>query len=263
LDVRDDVCDTIRRSGIDIAFLALHGRYGEDGTVQALLERLGIPYTGSGVEASRLALDKVASKRVFARNGIPVPRSLAFTQTAPCLSRAPRLGWPLVVKPRHEGSSIGLSVVRNAGGLERAVRKAFRYDGTIIVEEFIDGREVTVGILGDEALPVIEIVTAGDIYDTHAKYRDTRTRYLVPAPLSARLRARAQRLGLSAHRALGCRDVSRVDMRIDRRGTIFVLEVNSIPGMTERSLLPKAAGARGIGFGKLCVRLLDLAAGNP
>lgn len=259
LDVRGDACDTIKRSGIDIAFLALHGRYGEDGTVQAMLEKHGLPYTGSGVRASRLALDKVASKRVFRRNGIPVPRSMVFRKAARGLSRASRLGWPLVVKPQLEGSSIGLSVVQGPGGLGSAARKAFRYGDTIIIEEYIDGREVTVGILGDEALPVVEIVAAENVYDTHAKYTDTRTRYLVPAPLPERICAKARRLGLLAHRALGCRDLSRVDMRIDRRGRIFVLEVNSIPGMTARSLLPKAAEANGISFGELCVRLLDLA----
>jgi D-alanine-D-alanine ligase len=266
LDIPGEEYDTIKKSKIDVAFLALHGRFGEDGTIQAMLERLGIPYTGSGVRASRLALDKIASKRIFEKKGIPVPRYGILTKKGfrrAHGSRAGLLGWPLVVKPQFEGSSIGLSVVRDPRDLEDAMEKAFAYGDKVLLEEYIDGRELTVGILGEKALPVVEIVPPFGIYDTRAKYKDKRTRYLVPAPLHKQVFRRAQMLGLAAHRALGCSGMSRVDMRMDRGGDIFVLEVNSIPGMTERSLLPKAAKAQGLSFDRLCVRLLTFAVGRP
>jgi D-alanine-D-alanine ligase len=258
LDIFDDVYDTIKKSGIEVAFLALHGRFGEDGTIQAMLERLGIPYTGSGVKASRLALDKVASKRVFEKRKIPVPRYKVL-RSAAIPGGLSRLGWPIVVKPQREGSSIGLSIAHDARSLKEAIEKALKYDDKILLEEYIDGRELTVGILGSRPLPVIEIVSAENVYDTHAKYKDSRTRYLVPAPLTRPISRRAQRLALAAHTALGCRGFSRIDMRMDKRHNIFVLEANSIPGMTERSLLPKAAKAAGMEFGKLCAKLLKLA----
>ncbi len=259
LDIFDNIYDTIKNSRIDAAFLALHGRFGEDGAMQAMLERLKIPYTGSGVKASRLALDKIASKKIFEKRGIPTPRFAVFEKGARDIKdAAAMIGWPVVVKPRLEGSSIGLSVARDIKGLRRAVEKAFKYGDEILLEEFIDGREITVGILGKRALPVVEIITPGGVYDTNAKYRDKRTRYIVPAQLSDRLSKRAQRLGLAAHQSLGCRAISRVDMRVDGDNNIFVLEVNSIPGMTERSLLPKAACAAGISFSQLCVKLLNL-----
>jgi len=259
LDVFDNVYDTIKKADIDVAFLALHGRFGEDGTVQAMLEKLKLPYTGSGVRASRLALDKIASKKIFQRDRIPVPRHHAVKRGASYVCQAQRLGWPVVVKPQLEGSSIGLSVVRNPGDLKKAVRKAFEYGDKILLEEYIDGRELTVGIVDERPLPVVEIVSPFGIYDTRAKYKDKRTRYLVPAPLGKRLLRKAQKLGLAAHTSLGCRGFSRVDMRMDRSGNIFVLEVNSIPGMTERSLLPKAACAHGLNFTQLCITLLNLA----
>ncbi len=257
LDIKNDICDIIAASALDVAFIALHGRFGEDGTVQGILEGMGIPYTGSGVEASRLALDKIATKEVFKNSGIPVPRYMVvenFNFSAKsCLS----LGWPVVVKPQFEGSSIGLSVAGNEDSLKEAVSKASEYGDKVLIEEYISGRELTVGVLGDKALPVIEIVTSQGVYDFEAKYKDPATQYLVPAPVDDNVSKLACELGEKSHKALGCRSFSRVDMMMDKAGRIFVLEVNTIPGMTERSLLPKAAAAAGIDFGALCVRLLE------
>jgi D-alanine-D-alanine ligase len=225
--------------------------------VQRMLEDAGIPYTGSGVEASRAALDKIASKDLFTRSLIPVPRHIVLIKGRPHTYDCDNLGMPIVVKPNFEGSSIGLSIVRDRNLLPSAVDKAFEYGDKVILEEFIDGRELTVGILNDEALPVIEIVTSNKVYDYDAKYKDSATKYIVPAPISEDLSVEARRLGVLAHNTLGCRSFSRVDMMMALSGDIFVLEVNTIPGMTERSLLPKAAQATGLRFGSLCVKILE------
>ena len=259
LDIFDAVYDKIKKAEIDVAFVALHGRFGEDGTVQGILEKLQVPYTGSGVAASRLALDKVASKKVFERNAIPVPKYLIFKKGAYRASDALRLKWPIVVKPQLEGSSIGLSIVKTPAALKKATEKAFKYGDVILLEEYIDGRELTVGILDEKPLPVIEIIPAGGVYDTTAKYKDKRTRYIVPAKLDKKILKKAERLGLATHRSLGCRALSRIDMRMDKEDDLFVLEANSIPGMTERSLLPKAAQVTGLSFNQLCVKLLNIA----
>ncbi len=256
LDVYDDICDIIKKNKIDIAFIALHGKFGEDGTVQNILERSGVPYTGSGVEASRLALDKIASKKVFVKKGIPVPKCIVHEKGMPLADRDIP-AWPIVVKPQFEGSSIGLSVVRDKAGLDEALKRALAYGDKVLIEEYISGRELTVGILEDRPLPVIEIVTRNSLYDYEAKYKDPETNYLVPAPLESSIYKEAQALGVRAHRALGCRSFSRVDMMMDASGKLFVLEVNTIPGMTERSLLPKAAAKEGLSFNRLCVKLIE------
>jgi D-alanine-D-alanine ligase len=244
----------------DIAFLALHGRFGEDGTVQKILEEIKIPYTGSGIIASRSALDKITSKRIFKKNAILVPDYRVFDRRT--IKNAKNLSFPLVVKPRNEGSSIGLSLVRSENEFRGACREAFKYSSSIIVEQFIKGREITVSILGDMALPVVEIVPHRDFYDFYAKYKDKKTEYIVPAPLPKNIYEKAQKLGLSSHNALKCKDFSRVDMILGEDGKIFVLEVNTIPGLTARSLLPKAASAIGITFNDLCLRFLYLALKN-
>lgn len=259
LDVNEDVRGIIKNNRIDIAFIALHGRFGEDGTIQKILEDYGIPYTGSGPDASRLALDKIASKHAFIDNRIPVPKYVVFEKGNFNVEGAGALGFPLVVKPQMEGSSIGLSVVRQKKYLTDALKKAFRYGEKIILEEYIDGRELTVGILDDEPLPVIEIVPKERVYDYDAKYTAPDTKYLVPAPIDDKLSEMAKRLGKLAHTSLGCRSFSRTDMMMDSRGNMFVLEVNTIPGMTERSLLPKAAQAAGLDFGQLCIKLIEYA----
>lgn len=250
----------IGKASPDVAFLALHGRFGEDGTVQKALEDVSIPYTGSGVRASMRALDKIAAKKVFDGRGILIPPYRIFDRRA--IKKLKRLSFPLVIKPRNEGSSIGLSVVKNKEEFDSACKKAFKYSDKIIAEQFIKGREITVGILDDTALPVVEIVPGREFYDFYAKYKDKNTRYVVPAPLPKDIYKKAQRLGLASHRALGCRDFSRVDMILGDDGRIFVLEVNTIPGLTARSLLPKAAGALGITFNDLCLKFLQLAFQN-
>lgn len=240
-------------------FIALHGRFGEDGTVQAMLEESGIPYTGSGVQASRLALDKIASRAMFLKAGINVTKCKIFNKDAKSIDIQNEFDVPFVVKPQSEGSSIGLSIVRNKSQLKDALNEAFKYGEHALLEEYIHGRELTVGILENKALPVIEIVTREEVYDYAAKYKDEGTQYIVPADLGEELRCKAQDAAKSAHNSLGCRDFSRVDMRMDKNGKIFVLEVNTIPGMTERSLLPKAARAAGVDFCRLCMKLVDLA----
>jgi len=263
LDVSGDIRDIIGSAAMDVAFIALHGRFGEDGTVQKILEDAGIPYTGSGVDASRLALDKIASKKVFSENSIPSPAYAVLKKddfkniaANDGLNIVERLGWPLVIKPRFEGSSIGLSIARDEASLRKSIEKAFLYGGEAMIEEYIDGRELTVGILGGRALPIIEIVPPKGVYDYEAKYSSPDTQYLVPAPIDGRASKIAGELAESAHAALGCRSFSRVDMMMDKMGRIFVLEVNTIPGMTDRSLLPKAAEATGISFSELCVKLV-------
>jgi D-alanine-D-alanine ligase len=257
LDISKDVSSLIKGNGIDVAFIALHGRFGEDGTVQNILEELNVPYTGSGPRASRLALDKVASKEVFIKSGIKVPRYVVLDKDSFNIKNARILGFPVVVKPYLEGSSIGLSVVREEGDLPAALDKAFEYGQRVLVEEYIYGRELTVGMLNDKPLPVIEIVTRDNIYDYKAKYSDPDTRYLVPAPVDESVSRRAQDIARRSHESLGCRCFSRIDMMMDSSGALFVLEANTIPGMTERSLLPKAAQAAGLSFGKLCVTLIE------
>ena len=257
LDVKNDIRDTLKDNSIDIAFIALHGKFGEDGTVQKMLEDAHIPYTGSGVEASALALDKIASKEVFIENNIPVPTYVVFEKGKHSINDAEILGYPLVVKPQFEGSSIGLSIVRERSQLNSALEKAFQYGDMVILEEYIHGRELTVGILGDKTLPVIEIVTRNNVYDYEAKYKSADTQYLVPAPISKDSYENASLLGRKAHNVLGCASFSRVDIIMDKAGSMFVLEVNTIPGMTERSLLPKAAEAIGLRFSELCVKILE------
>lgn len=250
----------LRRISPDIAFLALHGRFGEDGTVQSILEEISIPYTGSGVTASHSALDKIASKKIFEKNGIPVPPYKVFNRRT--IKSRKSLLFPLVIKPQNEGSSIGLSIVRGEKEFTAAAKEAFKYSKNIIMEKFIKGREITVGILDNAALPVVEIVPHRDFYDFYAKYKDKNTEYVVPAPLAKAVYRRAQELGIASHNALLCKDFSRVDMILCDDGNIFVLEVNTIPGLTVRSLLPKAACAAGITFNDLCLKLLNLARKN-
>lgn len=257
LDVWDDVAGPVRKNKIDVAFIALHGRFGEDGTVQQMLEEAGIPYTGSDARASRLGIDKIVSKKIFEKSGIPTPQYVVLEKDKFRPKDAHALGLPIVVKPQLEGSSIGLSIVREKPLLEQAIDKAFSYGDKVILEEYIDGRELTVGMLGEEPLPVIEIVTKNKVYDYMAKYEDPETKYLVPAPMEKAAFQKAQALARCAHAALGCRSFSRIDMMMDKSGNIFVLEVNTIPGMTVRSLLPKAAQATGLTFNKLCIKLIE------
>ena len=253
LDVteRDAVPQIIAAARLECVFIALHGSFGEDGGVQRVLEELRVPYTGSGVRASELAMDKVASRRLFVAAGIPVPTCQVLYR-ALTSEHSVALGAPLVVKPAREGSSVGLSMVRQRSELAAALHKAFSFDEAILVEAYIPGREITVGILNDKPLPVVEVVPGNGWYDYESKYTPGKTVYKVPADFAPEIIARAQSLALRAHQCLGCRCFSRVDMIVDEQGVPVVLEVNTIPGLTQTSLLPKAAAAAGISFSELC-----------
>jgi len=249
----------LKQSGIDVAFVALHGRFGEDGGIQALLEEQGIPYTGSGPQASLLAMDKVASHKIFAKAGIPIPSCVVVSLSQDKSLDLSHIGLeaPFVVKPARQGSSIGLSIVGKEE-LKEAIEYASGFDKQVIVEEYIPGREITVGILGHEALSIVEIISQNKFYDYQAKYEPGKSSYVVPADLSDEISRQAQCIAQEAHKSLGCFGFSRVDMRLSPDNRLFVLEVNSIPGLTETSLLPKAAKVSGLSFVQLCIRILNL-----
>ncbi len=236
---------------VEAVFIALHGAFGEDGVVQQQLCALKMPYIGSGAEASRRSLDKLLSKRVFEAAGIPTAEYEVLTAPGPH-----RLPLPLVIKPASEGSSIGLHCVRRKANWDEALRDALAHGNPVLVEKYIPGRELTVGLLGEDPLPVVEIRAPQGWYDYRAKYTKGCTEYLVPAPLTAKQTARAQELAQRVFHALGCRDLGRVDLRLTPGNQLFVLEMNTIPGFTETSLLPKAAAAAGISFVELCDRIM-------
>ena len=239
------------------AFIALHGRFGEDGTLQGALEWLGLRYTGSGVLGSALAMDKLRAKRLWMAEGLPTPPFEILDAKSDFRAVANRLGLPLMVKPVNEGSSIGMSKVRAAGDLEEAYALAVNYDRAVIAEKFVEGSELTAGILGDEALPVIKLETPREFYDYRAKYIADDTRYLIPCGLPAAREREIQQLCLRAFRALGCSGWGRVDLMLDRAGAPWLLEVNTTPGMTDHSLVPMAARAAGLSYEDLCMRILE------
>lgn len=245
-----DVVQKILEAKIDIAFLALHGKLGEDGTIQGLLEVLGIPYTGSGVLASALAMDKLKSKQVFLASGIPTPDFVIWQEGI-----KPPFDLPWVVKPVSQGSTIGVSVVNDEKELEKAVQEALKHDQEVIIERFIEGKEITVAVLDSKAFEPIEVVPKKGFYDFHAKYTPGATNYLIPAPIGQELTEKAKRLALEAYRSLRCSGCARVDMRLSTEGVFYVLEVNTIPGMTPTSLLPMAAAYEGITFEDLVVEM--------
>jgi D-alanine-D-alanine ligase len=238
-------------------FIALHGRFGEDGTVQGVLEWLGIPYTGSGVLASALAMDKLRTKRIWQAEKLPTPPYAVLDKTSDLRAVARKLGLPLMVKPACEGSSIGMSKVRSAGALDEAYALAANYDRVVLAEKFIEGAELTVGILGERALPIIKLETPRDFYDYQAKYIADDTRYLIPCGLPEKKEQALQALCMSAFRTLGCAGWGRVDLMLDRRGRPYLLEVNTAPGMTDHSLVPMAARAVGLSYEELCLRILE------
>jgi D-alanine-D-alanine ligase len=244
-------------AGAHVVWNALHGTLGEDGAVQGLCACLGLPCTGSGVLASALAMDKVMSKRIFDSSGVPTPHWLVVAPDATELSDA-RL--PCVVKPANEGSSVGVSIVETRAELPAALALARRYHGPVIVEDFIAGTEVFVGILNGRVLGSVEVRPATKFYDYDAKYKRTDTRYLIPPEVPADVLARCEQLGLAAYAALGCTGHARTDLRITRAGEPFVLEVNTLPGMTATSLLPKIARSAGIDYATLCEEILASAA---
>jgi D-alanine-D-alanine ligase len=259
----------LNRDGYSRVFIALHGRHGEDGTVQGALELLGIPYTGSGVMASAIAIDKVMTKRVWQAEGLPVPRGIVLApgqQDRSASIRVPdQLGLPLIVKPPHEGSSIGVTKVTGYSQMRDAVQLAARYDPDVLCEEFVDGDEITCPVLGGgeaaRALPIVRIVAPEGAYDYQNKYFTDVTQYHCPSGLPAEIEAQVQRIVLAAYRALGCRGWGRADLILRKSDSKPVLlEMNTSPGMTGHSLVPMSARAAGIAYEQLCLMLLADAA---
>lgn len=256
-DTRDRDLHELRSQGFVRVFIALHGRYGEDGTVQGALELMGIPYTGSGVMASSLAMDKWRTKLVWIAAGIPTPRFVMLEAGSDFKAVPNDLGLPLIVKPSREGSTIGLTKVTRAQDMEAAYRKAAKYDDMVLAEEFIAGAEVTASILGEQALPLIRIEAPGGSYDYQAKYFSDETRYFCPSGLPPVQESRIQALALKASRILDCRGWGRVDVMLNAKGEPYLLEANTVPGMTGHSLVPMAAKVAGIPFDDLVVRILE------
>ncbi len=262
----NDFIKKIEEVDPDVIFIALHGRDGEDGCVQGMCEMMGIPYTGPGVLASALAMDKCKAKTFYIASGLPTPHSITLFKGEEYSIEdiVGTVGEKCVVKPAREGSALGVSIVNMPSDLESAINNAFSHDDEILVERFVEGTEVTVAVLGNsepEALPVIEIVPqeSSDFYDFEAKYAAGGSTHIIPARLSDEITQNCQRIALSAHKALGCRGVSRSDLIVDASGTCWLLETNTIPGMTETSLLPDAARKIGIEFNELCELLVNLA----
>jgi D-alanine-D-alanine ligase len=266
IDVGHDICEVVRRKGIGIAFLTLHGGYGEDGSLQGLLDVLGIPFTGSGVLASALAMDKEASKKVFLYHGIPVPpfkvihpgRSVSSQKPESAHYELPAVDFslPWVIKPATEGSSIGVSIVKERSSLNMAMEKAAGFGKRIIVEKYIPGKEIQVGILNDRILGAVEVRPTLEFYSYEAKYTAGLTEYILPPEVHPEVLRNAEKEALSAHTALNCKGATRVDLILDEKGNPYVLEVNTIPGMTETSLLPKIAARAGFDFPLLIEEIL-------
>lgn len=247
--------------GVDLVFIALHGGDGENGRLQALLDTCGVAYTGSGMAASALAMDKHASKRVFVAEQIPTPRwrVIEHGQYPDIDPYQAQMGLPLIVKPNSQGSTVGLTLVKDQSQWREALDEGFRWDQRLLVEEYISGREITVSVVGDEALPVVEIIPSHDLYDYECKYTSGGSQYVCPAELTEQQTARVQEIGLQAFHALGCEGYARVDFRMSPDEEFYCLEVNTLPGMTSTSLVPKAARAAGIEFPQLLQRICELA----
>jgi D-alanine-D-alanine ligase len=254
IDAGPDICNVLNREKVELAFLALHGGSGENGSIQGMLEVLGIEYTGSGVLASALAMDKEASKKIFLYHGIPVPPFVILKRGQKAENI--RFDMPWVVKPAAEGSSVGVTIVREKKIFDEALAKAFSFGPRIIVERYIDGKEINIGILNGEVLGGVEVRPSLEFYSYEAKYTAGLTEYILPPEIDDSVYEAAKATALSAHSALGCKGASRVDLRIDKKGNPYVLEVNTIPGMTETSLLPKIAGLAGYDFPELIEEII-------
>jgi len=257
IDADRDIIERLARGGYARAFIALHGRWGEDGVIQGALEVIGLPYTGSGVMASALGMDKLRCKQLWKGAGVATPAYEVLTADSDFSRIVKRLGLPLFVKPAREGSSFGISKVTDASQLEAAWTAAAKYDDIVIAERGIVGQELTIGILGEQALPVIRLQPAREFYDYEAKYILDTTVYHCPSGLSPTDERRVQRLALAAFSAVGCSGWGRVDVMRDADGRAYALELNTVPGMTDHSLVPKAAKAAGIDFDELVVRILQ------
>jgi len=264
MDLEDDLISRLKAEKIDLVYNILHGRFGEDGMVQGLLEMAGIPYTGSKILASALAMNKLASKRVFDAMGIPTPKYLEVDAACNVKREASRIiknfPFPLVLKPTSEGSSLGVTVIKESKDFPALLEKTVAEFKDVFVEEYVKGQEITVGVLGTNcdllALPILELVPKNEFYDFHAKYTAGMTEFVLPARLSEALTKKVQETAIRAHKALGCYGVSRVDMIVGQDRVPYVHEVNSIPGMTDRSDLPAEALHAGISFDQLVVKIL-------
>lgn len=260
----DEFIGALTSADADVAFLCLHGRFGEDGTVQGLCELLELPYTGSGVLASALAIDKVKSKQFFTLAGLATPDYVVLErgELLDIDALVAALGEKTVVKPANEGSSVGMTIVHSAHELPDAIVKAFAHDRSVLVERFVSGVEVTIAVLGNEdavALPTLEIVPQHEFYDYDSKYVPGMSRHIIPARVSEPAAEECQRLAVAAHKLLGCRGISRADTIVEADGSVWLLETNTIPGMTATSLVPDAARAAGIEFPELCSMLVEFA----
>ena len=269
IDAGEDLCAVLKKQKIEIAFIALHGGHGENGAVQGMLEIMGIPYTGSAILASALAMDKEATKKIFYYHNIPMPAfKIVLSDELKAMSKKssdsslmthrslPAFKMPWVIKPATEGSSVGVEIVKDMSGLKGALKRAFSYGEKVIAEEYIKGKEVQIGILNNMVLGGVEVRPSLEFYNYEAKYTAGLTDYIFPPQLRKKVYDIAKDKALEAHKALGCSGATRVDLIIDAQGNPFVLEVNTIPGMTETSLLPKIAKNAGIGFGELLTRIL-------
>lgn len=257
VDVRG--ADFVLPDRCDLAFIALHGTFGEDGQVQEILEARGVAYTGEGVAESRLAFNKIASKHAFVAHGVPTPEFEVIAN-----GTRPKMTAPFVLKAPRQGSTVGVYIIKSAAEIEPALRDAAQYDDELLAEQFIAGRELTIGVLGELALPILEIVPKSGFYDFNDKYPFLNpqggggAQHLCPAPLAPAETRAIQEIALRAHRSLGLQVYSRVDVLLTPEGAPFVLEINTIPGMTETSLLPDAAAVAGIGYPELCLRIIEL-----
>ncbi|MDH2198312.1 D-alanine--D-alanine ligase [Ectopseudomonas oleovorans] len=256
IDVGDDFLQRLASEKIDRAFIVLHGRGGEDGSMQGLLECAGIPYTGSGILASALAMDKLRTKQVWHSLGLPTPRHAVLTSQADCEAAAAELGFPLIVKPAHEGSSIGMAKVDSVEALLKAWQDAARYDSQVLVEQWIAGPEYTIAVLRGQVLPPIGLGTPHTFYDYDAKYLADDTQYRIPCGLSAEKEAELKELTARACEAVGTQGWARADVMQDASGQFWLLEVNTVPGMTDHSLVPMAARAAGLDFQQLVLAIL-------
>ncbi len=269
IDVDNNIAENLKQNNINLAFLALHGKYGEDGTIQGLLEMLDIPYTGSGVLASAMCMNKIVTKKILVHEGIPTPEyvtvSYAEYKNKPLsaiIDRIMQLGLPVVIKAASQGSTIGVSFVHEQENIKKALEEAFKYDPAALVEKMVQGMEVTASVLGNdnpEVLPLIEIISATGVYDYQAKYTAGLSEHIIPPRMAGELQNKVKDLARRTYLALGCRGLARVDFMLDEAGNPYVLEVNTIPGMTETSLFPDAARAAGISFADLVDRLVHLA----
>lgn len=270
IDVGIDLVETLKKKGVELAFLALHGRYGEDGTIQGMLELLDIPYTGPGLLASALAIDKIATKKMLLYEGLPTPRFIQIKQKDALSMGLPEaarralqeIGLPLVVKAPTQGSTIGISFVYNEDDLIPALQLAYSYDQVALVEQFVQGVEVTASVLGNDhpvALPLIEIVSATGVYDYEAKYTAGLSDHIIPPRIPGEQQAMIKELAVRTFQTLGCRGLARVDFLAGQEGGAYILEVNTMPGMTATSLFPDAARAAGIEFPQLVDRIVQLA----